>query len=100
MRGEMLRIATVVMGAKVMPMPAPATIAGTRKLIHVESGPATNVSVPNPMAKTEIPVIRMYFPPMRSAIRPAKGATSIEVTDIGARVRPAVRAEKPRTDCR
>ena len=39
--GEMLRIATVVIGAKVIPMPAPATIAGPRKLIHVESGPAT-----------------------------------------------------------
>src|SRR5207248_10123861 len=40
-RGEMLRMATVVIGAKVMPMPAPAMMAGTRKLIQVESGPAT-----------------------------------------------------------
>ena len=100
MRGEMLRMATVVMGAKVMPMPAPATIAGTRKLIHVESGPATNVNVENPIAKTRIPVIRMYLPPTRSANRPANGATTIEVKDIGASVRPAVRAEKSRTDCR
>jgi len=37
----MFRMATVVMGAKVIPMPAPAMIAGTRKLIQVESGPAT-----------------------------------------------------------
>jgi len=96
----MLRIATVVIGAKVMPIPAPATIAGTRKLIHVESGPATKVSDPKPTAKTKMPTIKMYLPPMRSAVLPAKGATTIEVSDIGASVRPAVRAEKPRTDCR
>ena len=68
----MLRMATVVSGANVMPMPAPATMAGTRKVSQVESGPATTVSVPNPMAKTKTPVIRMYLPPTRSAMPPGE----------------------------
>jgi hypothetical protein len=40
-RGEMLRIATVVMGANVRPIPMPETMVGTRKVDHVELGPAT-----------------------------------------------------------
>ena len=93
-------MATVVMGANVMPMPAPATIAGTRKVSHVESGPATYVTRPKPIVKSEMPLRRMYLPPILSARRPANGATNIDVSDIGANVRPAVKAEKPRTDCR
>ena len=93
-------MATVVIGAKVIPIPAPATIAGSRKVSHVESGPATNANVPKPMANSEMPVVRMYLPPIRSASLPANGAKTIEVRDIGASVRPAVSAEKPRTDCR
>ena len=95
-----MRIATVVIGAKVIPMPSPATIAGARKLIQVESGPATNAMVPMPIVNSVIPAIRMYLPPTRSARRPANGAVTIEVSDIGASVNPATRAEKPRADCR
>ena len=40
-RGELLRMATVVLGAQVMPLPAPAMIAGRRNVSQVESGPAT-----------------------------------------------------------
>ena len=99
-RGSMLRIAIVVMGAKVIPMPAPAMIAGTRKLIHVESGPAMYAMRPIPIVNSEMPAMRMYLPPMRSDRRPANGAVNIEVSDIGAKVNPATRAENPRTDCR
>ena len=72
--GEMLRMAIVVMGAKVMPIPAPATIAGPRKLIQVESGPATNVSQAKAMVNREMPVVRIHLPPTLSANRPANGA--------------------------
>src|SRR5256885_14332574 len=99
-RGSMLRIAIVVMGAKVIPMPAPAMIAGTRKLIHVESGPAMYAMRPIPIVNSEMPAMRMYLPPMRSDRRPANGAVNIEVSDIGANVNPATRAENPRTDWR
>ncbi len=88
----------VVIGAKVIPIPAPAMIAGSRKVSQFESGPATKANVPNPMVNSEMPAVRMYLPPIRSAIRPANGAKTIEVSDIGARVSPAVSAEKPRTD--
>src|SRR2546429_3427778 len=98
--GEMLRMATVVIGAKVMPMPAPAMIAGTRNVSQVELGPATYVTRPKPIVKSEMPVRRMYLPPILSARRPANGATTIDVSDIGANVSPAVRAENQRTDCR
>src|SRR5712692_5172865 len=98
--GEMLRMATVVIGAKVMPMPTPATIAGARKLIQVEAGPATYVSQTKPTVNSEMPVVRMYLAPTLSAYRPANGAVNMDVRDIGARVSPAVSAEKPRTDCR
>ena len=40
------------------------------------------------------------MPPIRSAIRPATGATNIEISDIGAVVRPACSADRPSTDCR
>ena len=42
----------------------------------------------------------MYLPPTRSAIRPAKGAVNIDISDIGASVKPATNAEKPRADWR
>src|SRR5260370_39713060 len=98
--GEMLRMATVVMGAKVIPIPAPATIAGARKLIHVESGPATYGIQTKPTVNKEMPGVRMYLAPTLSAYLPAKGAVNIDVRDIGARASPAFSAENPRTDCR
>src|SRR5258708_18876722 len=79
--GEMLRMATVVMGEKVIPIPAPATIAGARKLIHVESGPATYVIQTKPTVNKEMPVVRMYLAPTLSAYRPAKGAVNMDVRD-------------------
>src|SRR5260370_42182904 len=94
--GEMLRMATVVIGAKVMPMPAPAMMAGTRKFIHVESGPGTNVTRLKPMGNKEMPVSAMDLPPIVSASRPAKGGATIGMGDIGADGRPAARAAKPR----
>ena len=96
----MFRMATVVIGANVIPMPAPAMIAGTRKLIQVESGPAMYAISPIPVVNRAMPVMRMYLPPMRSERRPANGAVNMDVSDIGARVRPATSAEKPRTDWR
>ena len=81
-------------------MPRPATTAGARKLIHVESGPATNAMLPMPIVNRTMPAIRMYLPPTRSASRPANGAVTIETSDIGARVSPATSAENPRADCR
>src|SRR5260370_40346390 len=98
--GGMLRMATVVRGAKVSRIPAPATIGGARKLIRVESGPATYVIQTKPAVNKEMPVVRMYLAPSLSAYLPAKGAVNMDVRDIGARVSPAVSAEKPRTDCR
>jgi len=38
MRGSTLRMPTVTMGAKMHPMPNPATIRGARKTSHEESG--------------------------------------------------------------
>src|SRR5689334_4981076 len=100
MRGEMLRMATVVIGANVIPTPRPATTVAGRKLIHVESGPAMNAMLAAPIVNSVMPVIRMYLPPTLSASRPANGAVTIDVSDIGAIVSPATSAEKPRTDCR
>ena len=87
----MLRIATVVIGAKVMPMPAPAMIAGHQEVDprRVRAGDDRRVRL-IPIVNSVMPVIRMYLPPIRSARRPAKGATTIDVSDIGARVSPAV----------
>ena len=42
----------------------------------------------------------MYLPPILSVIRPATGATNIEISEAGAMARPALSAEKPSTDCR
>jgi hypothetical protein len=42
----------------------------------------------------------MYFPPMRSDIRPATGATNIDTSEAGAIVSPALSAENPSTDWR
>src|SRR5260370_12395162 len=91
----MLRIATVVIGAKVIPMPAPATIAGARKLIHVESGPATYVIHTKPTVNREMPVVRMYLAPTLSAYRPAKGPKNMDVRDMGASLTPPLNAQKP-----
>ena len=55
---------------------------------------------PKPMANNIRPDIRMYFPPILSVIRPATGATNMEMIDAGAIVRPALSAEKPSADCR
>src|SRR5207245_11033133 len=52
--GEMLRIATVVIGAKVIPMPAPAMMAGARKVSHVEPGPATYGTSPKPNGNRQV----------------------------------------------
>ena len=38
MRGSMLRMATVTIGAKMQPMPSPATIKGATKTGHEERG--------------------------------------------------------------
>ena len=79
-------------------MPTPPTTRPGRKSYQCESGPATQATYPMPTAKSERPAIRMYLPPRRSASRPAKGATSIEVSGMGAIASPAFKAEKPSTD--
>ena len=82
-------MATVVSGAKMQPMPIPATISGGRKEYQTELGVAIQAAHPIPIANSVRPVIRMYFPPMRSASRPANGAMNTEMIDAGASVRPA-----------
>src|SRR5207245_9930783 len=79
MRGSMFRMATVVIGAKVIPIPAPATIAGTKKLIHVESGQATKARLAIQMVKRSIQVSRMNLTTIRSAKRLENGTENIEV---------------------
>ena len=99
-RGSISRMATVTNGANVHPMPNPATISAGRKSCHAELGRAISAVQPMPAANRVRPDIRMYLPPIRSVIRPATGATNIEMSEAGAIVRPAFSAEKPRTDCR
>src|SRR5215469_17611656 len=98
--GSMSRMATVVMGGNTHPMPAPATRNGGRKSYHAELGVAISAAQPMPEANRTRQVIRMYFPPVRSDSLPAAGATNMVMPVAGASVRPAFRAEKPRTDWR
>ena len=93
-------MATVVMGAKVQPIPTPATMKLGRNAYQAESGCAIAAAQPIPTPNSTSPVIRMYLPPTRSDRRPAMGAVNIASTEAGARVRPAFSAEKPTTDCR
>ena len=94
------RMAIVVIGAKVQPIPTPATISVGRKSCQVEWVGAIAAVKPKPMANSIRPENRMYLPPIRSVIRPAAGATNMEMIDAGAMVRPALSAEKPSADCR
>src|SRR2546423_789669 len=91
---------TVVIGAKVQPRPIPARISGKVKVDSPLFSDATQTTSPIPAAKQVRPNIRIYFPPTRSVARPDKGATSIEVSGMGASVSPALSALKPSTDCR
>ena len=99
-RGSTSRIATVVSGANVPPMPRPATISAGRKSYQVECGVAISTTQPMPTANRVRPQIRMYLPPVLSVSLPRKGATKIITSEEGARVSPALSAEKPRADCR
>ena len=99
-RGSMFLIATVDMGAKIMPMPSPETMKAGRKSLQVESVLATAMMSPLPTANSSSPRTRMYLPPIRSAIRPASGASGMETRDIGMIARPAWRAVMPSTDWR
>jgi len=99
-RGSTWRMATVVSGANVPPMPRPATINGTRKSCQVEVGVAISTAQPIPMANRLSPLTRIHLPPVLSVSRPRNGATAIITTEEGAMVRPALSAEKPRADCR
>ena len=89
MRGSTSRIAIVCSGANVMPRPKPATIRpGSRptcERVDVRrgdqdahaAGEQADADEQDPLAAD------------RSAKRPATGATNIEISDIGAVVRPA-----------
>jgi len=99
-RGSTWRMATVVSGANVPPMPRPATTSGARKSCQVEVGVAIRTAQPIPMANSESPVTRMYLPPILSVSRPRNGAAAIITSEDGAMVRPAFSAEKPSADCR
>ena len=94
------RMATVISGAKVHPMPIPATIRGARKLGQAESGCAISAIHPIPRANRVRPDIRMYLPPILSVSLPAAGATNTEMSEAGASASPAFSAENPRTDWR
>src|ERR1700737_376456 len=91
---------TVVIGANVQPRPAPARISGGRNVDCPALSDDTHTTRPMPAAKHVRPNIRMYLPPTRSVARPDNGATNIDVSGMGAIVRPALRALEPRTDCR
>ena len=91
---------TVVIGAKVQPSPTPARTSGGRKVNWPALRDETQMTSPMPTLKQLSPASRMYLPPNRSVARPAMGATTIETSDIGAKVRPAFRALKPSTDCK
>ena len=98
--GSTSRMAVVVSGANVPPMPMPATISGARKSCHAECGPATRTAHPMPAANRVRPQVRMNLPPILSVSRPRKGAAKIMTTEAGAMVRPAFSAEKPSASCR
>ncbi len=98
--GSTFRMAIVVIGANVQPIPSPAMARVGMKSCQVEWVVAMAAVRPKPMAKSIRPENRMYLPPIRSVMRPATGATNMEITDAGAKVKPALSAEKPRADCR
>ena len=99
-RGCTFIIATVCSGANVMPMPKPATIRPGSRCHRVTPRCDDAIRMPMPAENRLSPTNRIHLPPMRSASRPATGATNIEISDIGAVVRPACRAVSPSTDCR
>src|SRR5438046_3777117 len=88
------------MGAKVQPSPTPARISGGRKVNWPALRDDTQMTRPMPTLKQLSPASRTYVPPNRAVARRAMGAMTIEVSDIGAKVRPAFNALKPSTDCR
>src|SRR5262245_14666265 len=92
-RGSIFRIAMVVIGAKVQPIPTPAMARAQMKSCHCEVGVAITAVRPKPTANNIRPDSKMYFPPILSVILPATGATNIETIDAGAIVRPALSAE-------
>ena len=98
--GFTLRMATVASGANVQPSPSPAISVPGRKVNQSELIQALASMIVIPTANRLSPNMTMYFPPIRSARRPAFGATTIETSDIGTNVRPALIAVKPSADCR
>ena len=99
-RGSTSRMATVVSGANVPPMPRPATIRGARKSCQVECVLAISTTQPMPTANRLSPLTRIHLPPVLSVSRPRNGAMTIITSEDGAMVRPALSAEKPSADCR
>ncbi len=99
-RGSTSRMAIVVSGANVPPMPSPATISGARKSCQDECVPAMRTTQPIPMANRESPATRIHLPPVLSVSRPRNGARAIITSEEGAIVRPALSAEKPSADCK
>jgi hypothetical protein len=88
----------VTIGAKMQPMPIPATISGARNVVQLECGCAIRASQPIPAPNRIRPDMRMYLPPILSVVRPATGAMNIDIREAGAMTRPALSAENPRTD--
>src|SRR5262249_57673861 len=82
------------------PRPRPARISAGRKSYQVECGVAMSTTQPMPTANRVRPQIRMYLPPVLSVSLPRKGAAKIITSEEGARVSPALSAEKPRGGCR
>jgi len=99
-RGSTLCIATVCSGANVMPMPKPATMRPGSRCQRVLLGWDEAIRMPMPVENRLSPTNRIHLPPNRSDSRPANGAITIAISDIGAVVRPACSAESPSTDCR
>ena len=96
--GLISRMATVVMGAKTSPRPTPVSTKGKMKMPWAEVVVASAVTIAAPAPKRARPAISRYFPPKRSARRPAKGATIPAVRDMGANVKPDCNADMPSTD--
>src|SRR5262249_39210052 len=97
-RGSMLRMATVTSGAKMQPMPIPATISGATNVSQLESGCAIRASQPIPAPNRIRPDMRMYLPPILSVVWLGTGGMNIDMTEAGAMTRRDLSAENPRTD--
>jgi hypothetical protein len=87
------RMVSVAIGAQIPPIPRPMMAIAGMNDGQSESVLDCATRIPAPRPYSARPVIRMYLPPTRSDIFPANGASTRAITDIGARISPALMAE-------